>query len=193
MLILDLLESILKLGLPMAGLSWFLFFQLYHSGHVDRGADRKAIKSQVKALRAGFKARAKTKVRDEVSSRKKADIVYDKWMWFGSGFYGLAALWTFVIIEITEIFNFIFGFPGWAVLFSDGVISLVVDLLINQIQNLVTAFVWFSFWDADSIWLWVLMAWLGYWVGVEAARRESEIPVAGWIEKLRVFFNTLKD
>lgn len=189
---LDLLESILKLGLPMAGLSWFLFAQLYSSGEMARDADRKAIKSQVKSLRAAFKARKKTKeAKKSKTSKSKAEIVHDKWMWFGSGFYGLAALWTFVIIELADIFNFIFNFPGWAVLFADGVINLLVNMFANQIENIVSAFVWFGYWDAYSIWIWVLIAYAGYWIGVEVARRESEIPVAGWIEKIRLFLKTL--
>lgn len=185
----DLLQSIVKLGLPMVLLSWFLFTQLYDKGDVDRGADRKAIKSTVKSLRAVFKARSKAK--SVPPNKSHAEIVYDKWMWFGSGFYGLAALWTFVIIEVTDVFNFIVNNPGWAVLLEDGVVSLLVNVLINQLQNLLAAFVWFSFWDADSILLWVLIAYAGYWVGVEMARREAEIPVADWLGKIRLFFKSL--
>lgn len=192
MFVLDFLESILKLGLPMAGLSWFLFSRLYNSGDVDRDADRKAIKSQVKSMRAAFKARKKSKQEKKIKTGKsRAEIVYDKWMWFGSGFYGLAALWTFVIIEIADILNFIFNNPGWAVLFGDGLVSLLVNVLLNQIQNILAAFIWFSYWDVDSIWVLVLIAYAGYWVGVEVARREAELPVADWIEKIRLFLKSL--
>ena len=194
LILLNLLESIIKLGLPMAGLSWFLFARMYNSGDVHRDADRKAIKSQLQSVRTKFKADKKVKVKDDTNAKAKlkSDIVFDKWMWFGSGFYGLAALWTFVIIEITDVFNFIFNNPGWAVLLADGVVSLVFDVLANQISNIVSAFVWFSFWDVGSIWLLVLIAYAGYWLGIEAARRETEFPVASWKEKLREFLQSLK-
>lgn len=181
---LDLLSAIIKLGLPVAGLSWFLFSQLYSSGSVDRKADRKTIKSHIKLLHKEAKANKKQKV----------NLVYDNWMWFGSGFYGLVALWTFVIVELQDIYNFVFHNPGIEALFSEGLIGLIVNMVINQFQNIVTAFVWFSFWDADSIPLWVLVAYAGYWVGVEMARRDlhTQIPTATWIERIRSMLNNLK-
>lgn len=67
---------------------------------------------------------------------------------------------------------------------SEGLIELIISMAINQVQNIVTAFVWFSFWDADSIPLWVVITYGGYWVGVEIARRELAVPVT-WIDRLR--------
>jgi len=40
---------------------------------------------------------------------------------FGGGFYGLIALLTFIIIELTQVVNFLFSITGWQntiVLFS---------------------------------------------------------------------------
>jgi hypothetical protein len=182
---LDILNAVFKLGLPMAGVSWFLFHRLYGQGNIDRSADRKAIKTHVQSLKANFKAEKKSrKQADTKLPRSHADIVFDKWMWFGSGFYGLAALWTFAVIEVSDIFNFIFNFPGLGGLLSEGLIELIISMAINQVQNIVTAFVWFSFWDAHSIPLWVVIAYGGYWVGVEIARRELAVPVT-WIDRLR--------
>lgn len=180
--ILDLLESIFKLGVPMAALSWFIFARLYSAGDMDRSADRKAIKQQMKSLASSLKTAKKAK------TRRSSNPVFDKWMWFGGGFYGLAALWTFVVVEANEIFNFLFHNPGREVLFRDGLVGLFVDLVLNQIQNIVTAFVWFNFWETDSIVLLVLVAYAGYWTGVEIARREFEVPVSGAIDMAR---NTL--
>lgn len=201
-LILDLLNAVFKLGLPLAGASWFLFDRMYGDGNLERSADRKALKLQMKSMKAALKSEKKKKekkkekdgeeaVKVEKKPRTHADIVFDKWMWFGSGFYGLAALWTFVIIELTDLYNFIFHFPGLSVLFGDGVMELIVNLLVNQLQNIVTAFVWFSFWDADSILLWVLVAYGGYWVGIEIARRELTVPAA-WVDRLRAILQSYR-
>lgn len=201
-ILIDVFNAVIKLGLPLAGTSWLLFSRLYDQGDMDRNsAGRRAIKSQVKTLRATFKTAKKQRkgkpvVQDgegagdeqvaaiEPSPRNPANLLYEKWMWFGSGFYGLAALWTFCIIELSDLYNFLFHFPGLAALFGDGVLSLILNILLNQLENLVTAFVWFGYWDADSVLLWVLVAYLGYWLGLEGARREYRAPVA-WVDQLR--------
>ena len=180
----DLLMATFVLGLPMVGLSWFLFAQLYSSGDMDRTADRKAIKTRMKALKTSFKSKPKLKQ----GEKRQSNPVYDKWMWFGGGFYGLAALWTFVVIEISELFNFIVHNPGREALFGNGLVSLLVDLLINQFQNMISALVWFGYWNANSVLVWVLVAYAGYWIGVEMARREIRIPVTTLIQKVRALF-----
>ena len=158
----------------MVVLSWFIFSWLYSSGEIDRKADRKAISARVKKMKKSF----------EKKDSQNANYVYDKWMWFGSGFYGLAGLWTFAIVEISDLFSFVFNFPGLSSLFAEGVISLIVSVLLNQLGNVITAFVWFSYWPADSIIVWLLVAYIGYWVGVELARRGLELPIEAWLEKL---------
>lgn len=173
--LLDLIEAIIKLGVPLVVLSWFIFSWLYNEGEIDREDNFKAVSARVKSMKKTF----------EKKEGKNANYVYDKWMWFGSGFYGLAGLWTFAVIEIGQFFSFIFDFPGFDALFGDGLISFVVDFLINQFGNIISAFIWFSYWDADSIIVWVLVAYLGYWAGVELARRKHELPVDEWLEKLQ--------
>jgi len=189
--VIDILLAILKLGLPLAGLSWFLFSQIYNNGDMDREADRKAINSHLKSLKASYKNKKKVKEKENEKDKDKGkaniNMVQDKWMRFGGGFYGLAALWTFVIVEISDIFNFIVHNPGWAALFGDGLINLLIEVLVNQLQNFIAAFIWFSYWDADSIPLLVLVAYAGYWLGVELARRQYVTAVMPWIEKIRLW------
>jgi len=172
----DIFLSIFKLGLPLAVLSWFLFFRIYNSGDMDREADRKAIKNHIKSLKATYKSNKKHKI----------NIVQDKWMRFGGGFYGLAALWTFLVIEITDAYNFTFHNPGTDVLFGDGMVSLIFEALSNQLENFISAFVWFGYWEVDSIVVLMLTAYAGYWLGIEVARRQSLLPIVPWIEKLRL-------
>ena len=76
--------------------------------------------------------------------------------------------------------------PGIAQLLEDGIISFVVCFLINQFGNVISAFLWFSYWPAESILLWILIAYLGYWTGVELARRNAEIPIEQWLQKLPI-------
>ena len=167
-LLLDLFTAALLLGLPMAVLSWFVFLWLFASGEISADGDRKTISSELK------KARKKIARKE----RSNARYVYDKWMWFGGGFYGLAGLWTFALIEIGQLFGFILDFPGWSRLAEEGLAGFIIDFLINQLGNLLQGLVWFTWWPADSILLWLLVAYLGYWSGVELARRRMTLPIA---------------
>lgn len=174
--ILDLIEAWIKLGIPMVVLSWFIFSWLYSEGEIDREASRKAISARIKGMKKSF----------EKKDEDKPNYVYDKWMWFGSGFYGLAALWSFAVIEISDLFSFIFNFPGLAALFEDGILGFIIDLALNQVGNIISAFVWFGYWPAESTLMWVLVAYVGYWAGVEMARRGIELPIDEWLEKLSI-------
>ncbi len=171
--IFDLIEASIKLGLPMVVISWLMFSWLYSSGEIDREADNKAVKLRLKKMKTSFKKK----------ETQSSNYIYNKWMWFGSGFYGLAALWTFSVIEVSDFLSFIFRFPGFAVLFEDGIIGFVISVALGQLGNMITAFIWFSYWPADSILLWILVAYLGYWGGVELARRKIELPFNAWRDK----------
>ena len=115
----------------------------------------------------------------------RANYVLGKWMWFGSGFYGLAALWTFVVIELSDIVRLILNPSPLLHLLDDGLISAAIELIMNQIGNIVSAFVWFSYWADDGIIVWLLVAYAGYRIGVELARRDDDWPIHDWLEKLR--------
>jgi len=173
------LEAIIKLGIPMIILSWMIFTWLYGGGDLDRDADRKSINTQVKKMKKSFK-----KKKDGGTS----NYMVEKWMWFGSGFYGLAGLWTFAVIEIADVLRIIFNPSTILESFDEGLVSAVVDLAVNQFSNLVTAFVWFSYWSDDGVIVSLLVAYIGYWIGVEMARRGEDLPIQEFLRKLRSLF-----
>ena len=56
----ELLYAIVELGLPVAALSWLLFYRLYSRGVLARDADRKAIDERLEGnpqRRKGIRAR----------------------------------------------------------------------------------------------------------------------------------------
>ncbi len=171
----DLILAVLLIGLPLAVLSWLIFTWLYNTGEIDRNADRKAVAARVKEMKQSYKSSRAMRRRNPVMA---------KWMWFGSGFYGLAGLWTLVVIEIRQFFGFIFFYPGTDVLLQDGLISFLIGVLVNQLENIIVAFVWFTYWPADSIVIWLIVAYMGYWAGVEAARRQHDNAVVQWVGSL---------
>ncbi len=173
---LTFLEAAIKLGIPMVVLSWLIFTWLYGGGDLDREADRKSINSHAKKMKMSRRGR---------KSGGRADYLLGKWMWFGSGFYGLAALWTFVVIEIADIVRLLMNPSTVVGILDAGFVSAAIDLLMNQIRNIVTAFVWFGYWADEGIVVWLLVAYLGYWLGVELARRGDDLPMQGWLQKLK--------
>jgi len=173
---LTLLEAVIKLGIPMVVLSWMIFTWLYGGGDIDRKANRKSVSAQVKAMKKSFKKK---------KDGGAANYMVEKWMWFGSGFYGLAGLWTFAVIEAIDILRLVFNPSTIFDAFDNGLISAVVDLVVNQFSNLVSAFVWFGYWGDDGVILWLLVAYAGYWVGVELARRGEEVPIRELLRKIK--------
>ena len=162
-MILEAFAAITKLGLPVACLSWLILSQLYNNGKLDRKEDRKSVAASLKAIK---KSRRKEK-------RSKLNLLQMKWMQFGGGFYGSAALWTFICIEILEIYSLVFNFPGFEKLFENGFFKLLVSLALNQIGNFVNAIVWFHYWsdNRQSVWIWILVGYAGYLLGMTVAKQ----------------------
>lgn len=162
----EILYATLELGVPVAIVAWFLFHRLYAEGELDRAEGYRTVRSRLRDIKKSAR------------NNPSRDFLRRRWMKFGGGFYGAAALWTFAIIEFTDLTGLIVDFPGIATLFADGVFSFFVDVFVNQIQNFVSALVWFTWWsdEEDSLLTWVLVAYAGYLVGLNAARFVPELP-----------------
>jgi hypothetical protein len=163
----------LFLMLPVALLAWWLFSRLHTSGRLERGLDRKATKLALKRIKAETK-------------KDKSDFLNTRWMRFGGGFYGLVALWTFVCIELSELMSFIANFNGFAELFQNGVLHFLIGVAVNQLQNFVTALLWFSWWPGNggggTVILGIAAAYAGYLGGLTLAQRGVTVDSAGtWL------------
>lgn len=154
------------LGLPLVVLSWVLFSWLFVSGDIDHQDDHEAITQKLKELKKLDKS-----LRRGVGGKK--NFFFDKWMWFGSGFYGMAGFWTLLVIEVGEIAGLFMNPVLDAEATPRGIIEVILSFLMDQLGNIIQAFLWFSYWPADSILVWVLIAYLGYWLGVELAKHQK--------------------
>lgn len=183
---LTFLEATIKMGIPMVVLSWVIFTRLYGGGELDRKADKKSIRAQVKTMKKSFKGKKKSF--KEKKEGGTSNYMVEKWMWFGSGFYGLAGLWTFTVIEITDVLRVIANPSLILDSLDDGLIAALVALVVNQFSNLVTAFIWFGYWPDEGTIIWLLVAYAGYWIGEELARRGKEPPIEELLSRLRSLF-----
>ena len=161
----ELLRATFELGLPVTALSWLLFYRLYSHGELARDADRKAIKTSLKQIKKATK-----------ESQEPADsMLHAKWMKFGGGFYGTAALWTLIVNEASGVIGVIAHPSSVETMFHNGPVSLITNWVSNQISTFVQAVVWFSWWPAkgESPVIWFVIACAAYIAGLNIARYET--------------------
>lgn len=161
----ELLRAILELGLPVAALSWLLFYRLYSRGVLARDADRKAIHENLKTIR-----------KEQKESKEKPDsLVHAKWMKFGGGFYGVAAAWTLIYNEASGIVGVVLHPSVVLKMFDNGIGDFIEQKISSQVTSLVDAATWFSWWPGHghSPVVWLAVAYVAYIAGLNVARYES--------------------
>jgi len=163
----ELPRAILEIGLPVALLSWLLFYRLYSRGELARDADRKAIGASLKSIRKAQK-----------ESRTTSDsLLHAKWMKFGGGFYGVAAAWTLIYIEASGVVGVIVHPSTVPDMFRNGIVDFIVQQISGQISSLVDAAIWFNWWPGrgHNPIVWFGVAYAAYIAGLELARFETRI------------------
>lgn len=163
----ELLWALLILGAPLMVLTLAMVYWALHRGIV---ATTEGVDALSKEINAFGKARKKQQKKPVMNP------LHHKWFEFGGGFYGLTALYTYLLVEFGEVVDFIASVPGVLWRFDLGAaISLLVNFFINALMNFITAITWPVFWmregDSGRFWLWLLVAWASYWVGLRLAQR----------------------
>lgn len=163
----ELLRATLKLGLPVAALSWLLFYRLYSRGVLARDADHKTIDASLKTIR-----------KEEKESKEKPDsLVHAKWMKFGGGFYGVAAAWTLIYIEASGIVGVVLHPSVVRDMFHKGIGDFIAQKISGQVTSLVDAATWFSWWPdrGHGPVVWFVVAYVAYIAGLNLARYETSL------------------
>lgn len=161
----ELLHAVLELGLPVAAMSWLLFYRLYSRGELARDASHKSIDASLKEIRKAGKA----------SKETSDSILHAKWMKFGSGFYGVAAAWTLIVIEASGVIDVIAHPSTLEKMFRNGPGDFVAKQISNQVTTLVDVAIWFSWWPGNGHGpvAWVVVAYVAYVAGLNLARYET--------------------
>lgn len=113
---------------------------------------------------------------------QQVDAALGQWFRFGGGFYGLVALYTWLLIERDEVLDFLGGLSHIVLNFDLGaLIGLVIELFIESIMNFAIAIGWPAYWLSESrdAWLLLFFAYGGYWLGIKAARYAFQ---RGWVD-----------
>jgi hypothetical protein len=195
------LEAIRAAALGALPIACFTFLTVQWSivsGRLPKFSDAKDLQAQYKKQRAEIKETkriAKEKKKNKKTGqpeieqaqqentsffhkRKGGDLMFNKLLFFGGGFYGTMALFTYLIIEVIEILTFfgkIIDVTNWHFTFS---IQFLVDLFINSIMNIVAAFIWFQtlpkYVDVNNGFVWIAAAYLGYLGGVHFTKLKGD-------------------
>jgi hypothetical protein len=163
----ELPRAILQIGLPVAALSWLLFYRLYSRGELARDADRKAISANLKSIRKAQK-----------ESKSTSDsLLHAKWMKFGGGFYGVAAAWTLIYIEASGVVGVVLHPSTVQDTFRNGIVDFIVRQISGQVSTFVDAATWFNWWPGrgHNPIVWFGVAYVAYIAGIELARYETRI------------------
>jgi hypothetical protein len=161
----EILYAVVEMGLPVAALSWLLFYRLYSRGELARDADHKTIDASLKAMRKA-----------EKEYKQKSDsMLHAKWMKFGGGFYGVAAAWTLIYIEVSGIVGVILHPSVIEQTFEKGLGDLFGNWISGQVTTFVDAVTWFSWWPGKGhgVMVWFITAYVAYIAGLNLARYET--------------------
>jgi len=190
----ETLRALWAMALPVGLFSFALVWWSMSRGHLKGEGGVRGLTREIKAISTADKQRKKLKKQhDKASKRNLAELpelpqetrsrdpVYDKWMKFGGGFYGVVAFYTYLVVEWNEIVDFIAGFGGFWAMLQRISIGAAIEMLVNSIVNLVAAFVWPVYWlthlPGRQPWLLLIAAYVGYWLGIRLAQ---EAVTRGW-------------
>jgi len=170
--VIELLWALLLVTAPIFIFSLALVWWALQKGNLKEGLDGKALRRELNAMTKKGKKKGADK---EVSEHKKGDIIQNKWAKFGGGFYGVVAFFTYLVIEIRDIFTTIMNIGGLLDFIRHLDIGVIIGMFISALTNFIAAMAWPWFWmkrlDTPHTWVWFALAYAGYWLGIYTAQR----------------------
>ncbi len=164
-MLIEALRALLLAGIPIAFLSYYLIHWAF-----KRGLPVKKDKTDKSQESDDNNAKNKKK---KAKREKTGNLAYDKWALFGGGYYGIMALATWLHVEILDIYRAFSAFESLSHFLDSISVHFFIGLIIEAITNLITAFVWFTYWDdviaMDSPLLWLAVSYLAYFAGERLA------------------------
>jgi len=183
----DLFNALFVAGLPMFFLSFALVSLALHGGKLA-GETVTQLRGSIASLSKAHKGKGQ---------QQKADPALRHWFRFGGGFYGLVALYTWLLIEADDLLEFFGGLANVMVNLDPGaLLELLIEIFVESLINFVAAIAWPSYWLSawSSPWLLLAAAYAGYWLGIKAARVASQHqPLRASIERVVHFLRRGSD
>lgn len=192
--VIDLFWAVLLAGVPLGVFTLALVWWALHHGllteYLDPGALKREMKGMSRNRRKQRKERKKLKAPKD--SQAAQHPLQKKWAKFGGGFYGVTAFFTYIAVEVSDVYSTIASFNGFTAFLRQLDIDLLVNMLVNALTNFISAMLWPAYWldriHTNQPLLWLAAAYGGYWLGLRAgqlavrrapmARQSSAAPVA---------------
>lgn len=198
MVIGDIIRALIFASVPVAAFTFLVLQWSIMSGRLSRFDDSKGLEKQFKDHRKARKT-AKAEAKAEAIRRKKAgeepeaappkkplfrkdagsDLLHNKVMFFGGGYYGTMALFAYFVIEVDEIFEFlgvVFSPEEW---FANLGFDLIIGFIINSFINIGLAFAWFvtlpKYISIGNGWIWLLATYVGYMVALKLVSEHGDV------------------
>ena len=164
-MILETLRAAIIGGIPVAVFTFLAVQWTIASGRMERFSDARELSDQhYRRVKQGRKHRP------EDEDRRLGDLVQDKLLSFGGGYYGTMAALTYVLIETVEVGQFILNLFDPDTWLNRLGIDLLIDFVVNSLMNLVYAFTWFStlpgYITINNGWIWLVVSYGAYWLAL---------------------------
>ena len=172
--LIEIFWALLMAGLPIAIFTLAIVWWALEGGHFKELADSKSLEDEIKAFSKNLKKDKKKNKAKGKKTQAKQHPLLSKWSSFGGGFYGIVAFFTYIVVEVREIITTIINFGGFIEFLKQLDFGLVIEMFINAIMNFVVAIAWPWYWlkqiDSEQVWVWFVVAYLGYRAGLRAAQ-----------------------
>ena len=172
-LLLEVFWALLMVGVPIGVFTLVLVGWALRGGHFKESLDIKGLEREMKAMSRINKENKKNRKNNETEDLKQHPL-QRKWAKFGGGFYGIVAFFTYIVVEVREIIDLVVNHGGFIDFLRQLDIGVIVSIFIDALTNFITAMVWPVYWmdriDTDQTWIWFVMAYAGYWVGLKLAQ-----------------------
>jgi hypothetical protein len=164
----EILRALLISGVPIALIAFGLIYWAGRKGYV--------IKKESDDLDEEIENITSEILGENKSKENKKHIVFDKWMTFGGGYYGIMAFITYIHVEVMDLYQAFAKFESFQQLLDAFSINFLVGLIIEAVRNFVTAFTWFLYWDdvitINNGWIWIGVTYAAYSLGEKLAEQK---------------------
>jgi len=166
--VVEVFWAILIVGVPVALFTLAMVWWALGRGFLKESSDTKALQQELNSMSK------KNKKKKESEPGSTPHPLQKKWMKFGGGFYGIVAFFTYIVVEVMEISSMIMNFGGLLGFLKQLNFNVLINFLVEAFMNFVTAMMWPMYWmrriDTDQTWIWFVVAYAGYWVGLKLAQ-----------------------
>ena len=169
--VIEVFWALLMVGVPIGVFTLALVWWALQGRDFKESSDTDALRREIKALSQKRKKKSK---KDKKEEAVNLHPLQKKWAKFGGGFYGIVAFFTYIVVEVLEIITTITNFGGFIDFIKQLDIDIIIQMFVQALMNFITAMIWPVYWmkriDTDQVWVWFVMAYAGYWVGLRLAQ-----------------------